>query len=102
MLRIKRLVRIRKLPHRSVISGAFVFTILLLPIAAHAQAGGTPFDTGFTALQTFFTGTIAKAASIIAIVIGGYQFAHGEPGAKKSRRAVFVSVHCAGRKECRF
>ena len=43
----------------------------------------SPFDTGFTALQTLFTGTVAKVASLIAIVIGGYQFAHGEPGAKK-------------------
>jgi hypothetical protein len=30
------------------------------------------------------TGTVAKVASLIAIVIGGYQFAHGEPGAKKA------------------
>jgi type IV secretory pathway VirB2 component (pilin) len=33
--------------------------------------------------QTLFTGTVAKVASLIAIVIGGYGFAHGEPGAKK-------------------
>jgi len=58
---------------------------LFVPIAAHAQAGGgSPFDTGFTALQTLFTGTVAKVASLIAIVIGGYGFAHGEPGAKKA------------------
>ena len=58
------------------------------PIAAHAQAGGTPFDTGFTAIQTLFTGTIAKVASLVAIVIGGYAFAHGEPGAKKTLAGV--------------
>ena len=63
-------------------------TLLILPIAAHAQAGGSPFDTGFTALQTLFTGTIAKVASLIAIVIGGYGFAHGEPGAKKALPAL--------------
>jgi TrbC/VIRB2 pilin len=45
--------------------------MLFLPIAAYAQSG-SPFDTGFTALQTLFTGTIAKVASLIAIVIGGY------------------------------
>ncbi len=39
---------------------------------------------GFNALQTLFTGTVAKVASLIAIVIGGYGFAHGEPGAKKA------------------
>jgi type IV secretory pathway VirB2 component (pilin) len=50
-----------------------VFAVLLsLPAAAHAQAAGSPFDTGFTALQNLFTGTIAKVASLIAIVIGGY------------------------------
>ena len=60
-----------------------VVSLLLVPAVVHAQAGGTPFDTGFTALQTLFTGTVAKVASLIAIVIGGYGFAHGEPGAKK-------------------
>ena len=39
---------------------------------------------GFNNLQTPFTGTIAKAANLIAIGIGGYGFAHGEPGAKKT------------------
>ena len=61
-----------------------VVNLLLVPAVAHAQAGATPFDTGFTALQTLFTGTVAKVASLIAIVIGGYGFAHGEPGAKKA------------------
>src|ERR1017187_668481 len=60
--------------------------LVLLPLAAHAQ--GSPFDNGFTALQTLFTGTVAKVASLIAIVIGGYQFAHGEPGAKKTLAGV--------------
>ncbi|MGA7893847.1 MAG: TrbC/VirB2 family protein, partial [Candidatus Sulfotelmatobacter sp.] len=51
---------------------------LVMPVAALAQ--GSPFDSGFNALQTLFTGTIAKVASLVAIVIGGYGFAHGEPG----------------------
>ena len=37
---------------------------------------------------TLFTGTVAKVASLIAIVVGGYQFAHGEPGAKKTLAGV--------------
>ena len=69
--------------------------LLLLPIAAHAQAGGTPFDTGFTALQTLFTGTVAKVASVVAIVIGGYGFAHGEPGAKKALAGVAAGTGIA-------
>jgi type IV secretory pathway VirB2 component (pilin) len=60
-----------------------------------AQSGGTPFDTGFTSLQNLFTGTIAKVASLIAIVIGGYQFAHGEPGAKKALAGVAAGTGIA-------
>jgi type IV secretion system protein VirB2 len=67
--------------------------LLLLPLAAHAQA--SPFDTGFNALQTLFTGTIAKVASLIAIVIGGYGFAHGEPGAKKALAGVAAGTGIA-------
>ena len=61
---------------------------LVVPLAAHAQSSGSPFDTGFTAIQTLFTGTIAKVASLVAIVVGGYAFAHGEPGAKKTLAGV--------------
>ena len=61
-----------------------LIALLTLPLTAHAlAAGGSPFDTGFAALQDLFTGTVAKVASLIAIVIGGYGFARGEPGAKK-------------------
>ena len=76
---------------RPLLPGATVFAIVCLPLAAFAQSGGTPFDTGLTALQNLFTGTIAKVASLIATVVGGYQFAHGEPGAKNSRFG-YVSV----------
>jgi hypothetical protein len=38
---------------------------------------GPPFDTGITAIQSLFTGTLPKVASLVAIVIGGYAFAHG-------------------------
>jgi type IV secretory pathway VirB2 component (pilin) len=72
-----------------------LFTLLVLfPALALAQSG-TPFDTGFTNLQTLFTGTIAKVASLIAIVIGGYQFAHGEPGAKKTLAGVAAGTGIA-------
>jgi type IV secretory pathway VirB2 component (pilin) len=57
--------------------------LIVLPALAEAQLINSPFDTGLTALQSLFTGTVAKVASLIAIVIGGYQFAHGEPLAKK-------------------
>jgi len=64
-------------------SALFVLSLLVLaPVAAHAQ--GSPFDTGFNAIQGLFIGTVAKVASLVATVIGGYGFAHGEPGAKKA------------------
>lgn len=75
---------------------AYVCALLLaLPLAAHAQVGGSPFDTGFMALQNLFTGTVAKVASLIAIVIGGYSFAHGEPGAKKALAGVAAGTGIA-------
>jgi type IV secretory pathway VirB2 component (pilin) len=70
------------------------FTLLFLtPVAALAQ--NSPFDTGFTAIQSLFTGTIAKVASLVAIVIGGYGFAHGEPGAKKALAGVAAGTGIA-------
>ena len=68
---------------------------LLFPLAAYAQVGGSPFDTGFTALEMLFTGTVARVASLIAIVIGGYGFAHGEPGAKKALAGVAAGTGIA-------
>ena len=71
---------------------AYVFALLVfLPLSAHA----TPFDSGISEIQTLFTGTIAKAASLIAIVIGGYAFAHGEPGAKKGLAGVAAGTGVA-------
>ena len=75
-------------------SALIVLSVLIFaPIAAHAQ--GSPFDTGFNAIQSLFTGTIAKVASLVAIVIGGYGFAHGEPGAKKALAGVAAGTGIA-------
>ena len=81
---------IRKLPK----SVSIATILVLVPVAALAQSG-SPFDTGFTSLQTLFTGTVAKVASLIAIVIGGYGFAHGEPGAKKALAGVAAGTGIA-------
>jgi len=68
---------------------------LLLVMPMFAMAQGSPFDTGFNAIQALFTGTIAKVASLVAIVIGGYGFAHGEPGAKKALAGVAAGTGIA-------
>lgn len=75
---------------RPSLSGFLLLTLIFVPLAAHAQSGGSPFDSGLTAMQNLFTGIIAKVASLIAIVLGGYAFAHGEPGAKKTLAGVAV------------
>jgi type IV secretory pathway VirB2 component (pilin) len=78
---------------RETLARLFAIAALLVisPLAAHA----TPFDSGISEVQTLFTGTIAKAASLIAIVIGGYTFAHGEPGAKKGLAGVAAGTGIA-------
>ena len=70
---------------------ALLLCVLIFPLAAHAS----PFDSGISSIQTLFTGTVAKAASLIAIVIGGYTFAHGEPGAKKTLAGVAAGTGIA-------
>jgi type IV secretion system protein VirB2 len=95
MLKVHRPARVKRSLLRPRTSGLLTFTLLLLlPLAAYAQSG-SPFDTGFTAIQTLFTGTIAKVASLVAIVIGGYGFAHGEPGAKKALAGVAAGTGIA-------
>jgi len=74
-------------------SAALLALLIVMPPAALAQ--GSPFDTGFNAIQSLFTGTIAKVASLVAIVIGGYGFAHGEPGAKKALAGVAAGTGIA-------
>ena len=84
----------REVRSRLTLTKASLLALLLLtPLALQAQ--GSPFDTGFNALQTLFTGTVAKVASLIAIVIGGYGFAHGEPGAKKALAGVAAGTGIA-------
>lgn len=72
----------------------FFVIVAIAPALALAQSG-SPFDTGFTNLQTLFTGTVAKVASLIAIVIGGYQFAHGEAGAKRNLAGIVAGTGIA-------
>jgi type IV secretory pathway VirB2 component (pilin) len=74
-------------------TAALLAVLFVMPLAALAQ--GSPFDTGFNAIQSLFTGTIAKVASLVAIVIGGYGFAHGEPGAKKALAGVAAGTGIA-------
>ena len=88
-----RLVRTLRQSKSVLKTTALLALVLVMPVAALAQ--GSPFDTGFNAIQALFTGTIAKVASLVAIVIGGYGFAHGEPGAKKALAGVAAGTGIA-------
>src|ERR1700677_2010110 len=78
---------------RAFIPAALFALLVFMPIGALAQ--GSPFDTGFNAIQGLFTGTIAKVASLVAIVIGGYGFAPGETRAKKALAGVAAGTGIA-------
>jgi type IV secretory pathway VirB2 component (pilin) len=92
-MKLDRSLKLRKMARRSQVLLAPLAILLIAPLAAHAQ--GTPLDTGFTNLQNLFTGTVAKVGSLIAIVVGGYQFAHGEPGAKRALAGVAAGTGIA-------
>ena len=92
-MKVERSLKLRTMARRAHILLAPLAIILIAPLAAHAQ--GTPLDTGFTNLQNLFTGTVAKVGSLIAIVVGGYQFAHGEPGAKRALAGVAAGTGIA-------
>jgi type IV secretory pathway VirB2 component (pilin) len=87
--------RIRRISSSIRIPEFPTLLMLFLLLSATANAQGTPLDTGFTNLQNLFTGTVAKLGSLIAIVVGGYQFAHGEPGAKRALAGVAAGTGIA-------
>ena len=61
--------------------GVLVLTaIVLLPNPALAQA---PWERAANNLALSFTGPLARALALVAIVIGGLMFMFGEGGAKR-------------------
>jgi type IV secretion system protein VirB2 len=92
---VYRIPQIQRLFRSKWVYPTAVVLVLLSIIPGAAVAQGSPFDTGFNAIQSLFTGTIAKVASLVAIVIGGYSFAHGEPGAKKALAGVAAGTGIA-------
>lgn len=91
---VRRTIARRQSLRRLLTRVSLTTVLIVFPALAVAQSG-SPFDSGLTSLQNLFTGTIARVASLIAIVIGGYQFAHGEPGAKKTLAGVAAGTGIA-------
>jgi type IV secretory pathway VirB2 component (pilin) len=94
--RVHSIRQIERLLQSKCVRPTTVVLALFFLLLVAALARGSPFDTGFTAIQSLFTGTIAKVASLVAIVIGGYGFAHGEPGAKKALAGVAAGTGIGG------
>lgn len=81
---------------RSGLYRALPLIALFTVIAVPAFADGTdPWTTGVTALQTLFTGTVAKGLSLVAIVVGGLMFAFGEGGSMKMMSGIVFGVGMA-------
>ncbi len=80
--------RIRQLlPVAALLGG-----ILLLPVAAHA---GSPWEDAVSALQTSFTGPIARGLSLVSIVWGGLMFAFAEGDSKRMLAGILFGVGMA-------
>jgi hypothetical protein len=104
----------RRLRHvRQLLTLFLILTVM--PALALAQTGSSPFDTGLTSLQNLFTGTIAKVASLIAIVIGGYvrvsmsdlparppRVLSLEPGLWRYQESDCLKPRLSSRKNCTF
>ena len=58
-----------------------VIMLLMLPTLALAQ--GSPWERAANNLALTFTGPLARALALVAIVIGGLLFMFGEGGAKR-------------------
>lgn len=68
---------------------------LLWTLPLMAQAANDPWSTSATRLQDVFTGVIAKALSLVAIVIGGLVFAYGEGGGKRTLAGIIFGCGMA-------
>ena len=76
----------------SLVLVAFVL-VLFVVTPSFAQSG--PWENAVTVLRTSFTTTIAKALSLIAIVVGGLAFAFGEGGSKRLMAGIIFGVGMA-------
>jgi len=72
---------------------AFCLSWLLTSPAFAFQ--GSPWENSVNALQQAFTSTIARALSLVAIVVAGLTFAFGESGSKRVLAAVLFGVGMA-------
>jgi len=85
-----------KAHHRLIRSAMMAALVLVIALPAMAQAGGgSPWDNALQNMSGFFTGTFARVSSLIAVVFGGWQLMHGEPGSKRAVAGVVAGVGAA-------
>ena len=91
--RLRRRLWVRRGHWRRILTPALLF---LLAAPAFAQStGSSPWENAVTVLKTAFTGTIATALSLVAIVVGGLMFAYGEGQSKKTLAGIVFGVGMA-------
>jgi type IV secretory pathway VirB2 component (pilin) len=66
--------------------------MLVSSLPVYAQS---PWEQAVTVLQQAFTGTIARALSLVAIVVGGLMFAFGEGESKRMLAGIIFGVGMA-------
>lgn len=64
-----------------------ILTLLLLPAVTFAQS---PWERAANNLAISFTGPLARALALVAIVVGGLMFMFGEAGAKRQISGIVV------------
>lgn len=69
-----------------------VFTFLVSTYPAYAAS---PWEDAVNALQTSFTGPIARGLSLVAIVVGGLMFAFGEGDSKRMLAGIVFGIGMA-------
>jgi type IV secretory pathway VirB2 component (pilin) len=74
---------------------ARILTFLALLLASPLRAQTDPWEQAVQALQTAFTGSIAKGLSLVAIVVGGLMFAFGEGQSKRMLAGIIFGVGMA-------
>ncbi len=69
--------------------------VVLLVVAVSPALAQSPWESSSAKLQQAFTGPIAKALSLVAIVVGGLMFAFGEGQGKKVIAGIVFGVGMA-------
>jgi len=95
-MKISRLRSLRNAIAKPVVAIPATLTLLVLEAnAAVLQSSASPWENAVNALQTSFTGPIARGLSLVAVVVGGLMFAYGEGQSKRTMAGIVFGVGMA-------